>query len=201
MEVHVPVIIRDDILQSVEKPARYTGGELNSIIKDPSKASIRFAFCFPDVYEVGASNLGLEILYHLVNGLSHAQAERCYCPSDDMETLMRQKDIPLFSLESRMPLASFEIVGFSLQYELCATNVLSMLEMARIPIFSKDRDFGFPLVIGGGPMTANPEPVADFFDAIVLGEGEEVIQEIIAAVQSFKKSGSTDRWAAGPAGP
>lgn len=175
----------DKILPLVQRPARYINRELNSTrkIKD---SQITVCFCFPDLYEVGASNLGLEILYHLVNENENAIAERCYAPAPDMENILRQEKIPLFSLESQAPLGEFDIIGFSLQYELCATNVLNMLDLAGLPVFSAQREKMFPIVIGGGPVTSNPEPLADFFDAFVLGEGEEAVGEIIETVAKFK---------------
>lgn len=174
----------NNILPLVQRPSRYTNHELNSVRKE--KADVNVCFCFPDLYEIGASNLGLEILYHIVNARSDARAERCYCPDLDMEKMLKGKGIPLFSLESKAALKEFEIVGFTIQYELCSTNVLSMLDMAGIPLLARDRADVFPLVIGGGPMTANPEPLADFFDAFVIGEGEEAINEIIDEVKSSK---------------
>ncbi|MBN1823775.1 MAG: TIGR03960 family B12-binding radical SAM protein [Endomicrobiales bacterium] len=172
----------DKILPLVQRPARYINHEWNS---HPSKTDgVSVCFCFPDLYEVGASNLGIEILYHLVNSTSGAWAERCYAPATDLEDRMKKEGIPLFSLESHKPLKDFDIIGFSLHYELCATNILNMMSLAGIPQFAKDRaSGGYPLIIGGGPVMANPEPYADFFDALVIGEGEDVILEIIERVK------------------
>ncbi len=190
MEVHVPVIIRDDILQSVEKPARYTGGELNSIIKDPSKASIRFAFCFPDVYEVGMSHLGMRILYSLLNEREDTYCERVFAPWTDMESRMRENGIPLFSLETREPVGNFDFVGFTLQYEMSYTNILNMLDLAGIPLRRTDRNEGKPFVCAGGPCAYNPEPLADFVDFFMLGEGEEIINEVMDVYGEWKKEGA-----------
>jgi radical SAM family uncharacterized protein len=191
MEVNVPVIIRDDILQSVEKPARYTGGELNSIIKDPSKVSIRFAFCFPDVYEVGMSHLGMRILYNLLNEREDTYCERVFAPWTDMEARMRENGIPLFSLETRQAVGSFDFVGFTLQYEMSYTNILNMLDLAGIPLERADRGEGQPFVCAGGPCAYNPEPLADFIDFFMLGEGEEIINEVMDVYGEWKKEGAS----------
>jgi len=185
----VPVAIRDDILQSVEKPARYTGGELNSIKKDFSSVDIRFAFCFPDVYEVGMSHLGMRILYHLLNEREDTCCERVFAPWTDMESRMRENGIPLFSLESREPMSSFDFVGFTLQYEMSYTNILNMLDLAGIPLLSRDRGEEHPFVCAGGPCAYNPEPLADFIDFFMLGEGEEIINEVMDAYKEWKKEG------------
>jgi radical SAM superfamily enzyme YgiQ (UPF0313 family) len=172
------------ILPFVSKPARYINSEWNSVHKtvtDP--ATVKTCFCFPDVYEVGASNLGIEILYHIVNNRADAVAERCFCPDTDMQQLLRKENAPLFSLESQSSLKSFHIIGFSLQYELCYTNVLTMLDLAGIPLLSKDRKNLFPLVIAGGPTCCNPAPVSDYFDLFVVGEGEDVINKIVDTVK------------------
>ena len=175
----------DKILPLVQRPARYINSEWNS--HAPKKdADTSVCFCFPDVYEVGASNLGIEILYHLVNDTTSARAERCFCPAKDLEDKLRADNFQLFSLESKTPLKEFDIVGFSLHHELCAGNLMNMLDLAGIPKLSAERKDMFPLVIGGGPVTANPEPFADFFDALVLGEGEDAIKDIINVVQKFK---------------
>ena len=183
----MPVTIRDDILQSVEKPARYTGGELNSISKDPSGVDIRFAFCFPDTYEVGMSHLGMRILYGLLNERNDTYCERVFAPWTDMETKMRENDIPLFSLETREPVGSFDFVGFTLQYEMSYTNILNMLDLAGIPLLSTDRKDGDPLVCAGGPCAYNAEPLADFVDFFMMGEGEEIINEVMDEYARCKK--------------
>lgn len=176
----------DNILPLVSRPSRYIDGELNSF-KPKENPTARICLCFPDIYEIGASGLGIEILYHLINDKTDASAERCYCPDTDMEQKLRESKLPLFALESKRPLKEFDIIGFTLQYELCSTNVLNILDLAGLPVLSKDRGDVFPLIIGGGPMTANPEPLADFFDAFVLGEGEEAIIEILEKVGRWKK--------------
>ncbi len=190
LEVFVPVVIRDDILQSVEKPARYTGGELNSIKKDPSKTNIRFAFCFPDVYEVGMSHLGMKILYSLLNERDDTYCERVFAPWTDMEARMRENGIPLFSLETRSAVGDFDIVGFTLQYEMSYTNILNMLDLAGIPLHSADRQEGMPFVCAGGPCAYNPEPLADFIDFFMLGEGEEIINEVMDEYRQWKRDGA-----------
>lgn len=185
------VVIRDDILQSVEKPARYTGGELNSVVKDPAKAEIRFAFCFPDVYEVGMSHLGLRILYGLLNERDDTYCERVFAPWTDMEAKMRENGITLFSLETRSPVSEFDIVGFTLQYEMSYTNILNMLDLAGIPLRRTDRGNGMPFVCAGGPCAYNPEPLADFVDFFILGEGEEVINEVLDVYRQWKKDNTS----------
>lgn len=185
----MPVTIRDDILQSVQKPARYTGGELNSIIKDPLTVDIRFAFCFPDVYEVGMSHLGMRILYGLLNKRDDTYCERIFAPWTDMEAVMRENSIPLFSLETREPVGNFDLVGFTLQYEMSYTNILNMLNLSGIPLLRTDRKEGHPFVCAGGPCACNAEPLADFIDFFVLGEGEEVINEVLDAYKQWKNEG------------
>lgn len=161
------------VLLSVQKPARYTGGELNSIVKAEDTRYSRFAFCFPDTYEIGMSHLGMKILYHMLNERSDTYCERCYMPWTDMQSLMIESDIPLFSIETRTPLHEFDIVGFTLQYEMCYSNVLHMLELGRIPLYTSERGADDPLVIAGGPCAFNIEPMAEFFDAVFIGESEE----------------------------
>jgi radical SAM family uncharacterized protein/radical SAM-linked protein len=175
-------------LSLVSKPVRYLGGEINSIKKDRSEVRLKFCLAFPDVYEVGMSHLGIQILYHILNGRKEIACERVFAPWIDMEKVLREKGIPLSSLESSSPLHQFDVLGFSLQYELCFTNVINMLDLSGIPLFSKDRDERFPLIIAGGPTAFNPEPVADFFDAIVIGDGEEVALEICDVVLQWKES-------------
>ena len=177
-----------ELLPLVSKPVRYLGREINSIRKDPSEVRLKFCFAFPDVYEVGMSHLGIQILYHILNSKNGVACERVFAPWVDMEKVLREKRIPLSSLESSIPLNQFDILGFSLQYELCFTNVLNMLDLSNIPFFSRDRDERFPLIIAGGPTAFNPEPVADFFDAIVIGDGEEVTLEICDLALQWKES-------------
>lgn len=178
-----------DLLSLVSKPTRYLGQEINSIRKDPSSVRLKFCLAFPDVYEVGMSHLGIQILYHILNERKEIACERVFAPWMDMEKALREKRVPLSSLESSIPLRQFDILGFSLQYELSLTNVLNMLELSDIPLFSKDRDEHFPLIIAGGPTVFNPMPVADFFDAFVIGDGEEVVLEISNLVIQWKASG------------
>lgn len=177
-----------ELLLLVSKPIRYLGGEVNSIKKDLSQVKLRFCLAFPDVYEVGMSHLGIHILYHILNNRKEILCERAFAPWVDMERVLRDKKISLCSLESSLPLGQFDLVGFSLQYELNFTNLLNMLDLSHIPFFSKDRDERFPLLIAGGPTVFNPEPISDFFDAIVIGDGEEVILEISDLVLQWKEA-------------
>jgi len=179
----------DGILRQVTKPVRYIGNEYNMVEKDPSKVLIRFAFAFPDVYEVGMSHLGMKILYHLMNGREDTYCERVFAPWTDMEQLMREKGIPLFALESKDPIVGFDFVGFTLQYEMCYTNVINMLDLAGIPLKWWERGQHHPFVIAGGPCAYNVEPLADFFDLVVMGDGEEVINELLDAYRQWKMQG------------
>lgn len=176
------------LLPQVEKPGRYTGGELNQVVKDWEQTQTHIALIFPDLYDLGMSNLGLAILYDLINARSDALAERAYAPWVDMEELLRRSGLPLYSLETHHPLAQFDILGFSLPYETLYTNVLNILDLAGIPLFAQDRTAEHPLVIAGGHACYNPEPMHAFIDAFVIGEGEEVIHEIITAHQAWKQS-------------
>lgn len=182
----------EKILENVEKPVRYLGNEWNSVHKDLDKIEVRFVFAFPDVYEIGMSHLGIKILYHLLNEKDDIFAERVFAPWVDMERELRESGIPLFSLETREPLKNFDFIGFTLQYELSYTNVLNMLDLAQIPLLSAERDENHPFIIGGGPCAFNPEPLADFFDFFVIGEGEQVILEILDLYKTWKK-GKGDR--------
>ncbi len=177
----------DRILLKVQKPGRYVGGELNSITKDWDKVATKVAFVFPDIYDIGVSNVGLKILYDQVNQREDALAERAYAPWLDMEALMREHEIPLYTLESKRPLADFDIIGVSLPYETLYTNTLNILDLAGIPVRSDERDETHPIIVAGGHSTMNPEPMHAFIDAFVVGEGEEVIHDIINTVQSFKR--------------
>lgn len=177
------------ILQKVTKPGRYTGNEWNSVKKAHDKVAVRFALAMPDVYEVGMSNLGLKILYQILNDRSDTAAERVYAPWVDMEAEMRQHSIPLFSLESFTPLNEFDLIGFSLQYELSYSNVLNMLDLAGVPLLTEDRSEDCPFVIAGGPCTYNAEPVALFFDFFILGEGEEIIVEVVENYKKWRQGG------------
>ncbi len=179
-------------LLEVQKPSRYIGGETGSIIKDISKIDVRFAFCFPDSYDIGMSHLGMKILYSLINERENYWCERCFAPSEDFEAVMRENDIPLYALESLDPIKDFDFIGFTMQYELSYTNVLNMLDLAGIPVFASERseELG-QIVVAGGPCVCNPEPLADFFDLFILGEGEEVNLELMDLYNEMKKSGAT----------
>lgn len=183
------------LLQSVAKPARYVGGEWNSVSKQlPADGGLtRFAFCFPDTYEIGMSNLALRILYDMLNKRQDTWCERVFAPWTDMEQKMRQLGLPLFSIESRTPLSEFDLIGFTLQYELSYTNVLNMLDLGGVPLLSADRKDGDPLVIAGGPAAFNAEPMADFFDLVLIGEGEEVLGELLDLFRQWKAAGKTGR--------
>ena len=180
-------------LTQVQKPARYTGGEYNEVIKDPAGIDVRFAFCFPETYEIGMSFLGEKILYELLNRHENWWCERAFMPWTDMKAKMEELHIPLYALESKDPLTKFDVVGFTLEYELCYTNILAMLDMAGIPLRAADRDESWPLIIAGGPCVCNAEPMADFFDVMQLGEGEQMLQDICAEVEKAKKQGLTRR--------
>ena len=179
----------ENMLMKVQKPGRYTGGELNSVTKDKDKVGIRFAFCFPDLYEVGMSHLGMKILYGLFNAMEDVWCERVFAPDTDMEALMRENHIPLFGLESRDPIKEFDFIGFTLQYEMSYTAILNMLDLAGLPLHAADRDENCPLVVAGGPCACNPEPLADFIDLFTLGEGEEVNAELLDLYRLHKKRG------------
>ncbi len=181
----------EKILQYVQKPARYSGGELNSVIKDPERVSLRYAFCFPDLYEIGMSHLGMKILYSLVNSREEYWCERVFAPDSDMEEQMRKNNIELFALESEDPIKSFDIVGFTLMYELSYTNVLNMLDLAGIPLKSADRQALTPIICCGGPCACNPEPIADFVDLVFLGDGEESTLQVLDLLNACKKNGES----------
>ena len=181
----------EKILQYVQKPARYSGGELNSVIKDPERVSLRYAFCFPDLYEIGMSHLGMKILYSLVNSREEYWCERVFAPDSDMEEQMRKNNIELFALESEDPIKSFDIVGFTLMYELSYTNVLNMLDLAGIPLKSADRQALTPIICCGGPCACNPEPIADFVDLVFLGDGEESTLQVLDLLNVCKKNGES----------
>jgi len=184
--------INDEILRSVEKPSRYTGNEWNQVNKDIAGLKTRFAFCFPDVYEVGMSHLGMRILYHLINERDDTYCERVFAPWVDMEQRMRENSIPLFALESKDAVKDFDFLGFTLQYEMSYTNILNMLDLAGVPIRSSERTKGHPFVCAGGPCAYNPEPLSDIMDFFILGEGEEVINEVLDEYRKWKNS-STSR--------
>jgi len=183
----------DDILRKVTRPGRYTGGEWNSLVKDWDSTPIKIAFSYPDIYEIGMSNIALPILYDLCNCQPDVLAERVFAPWVDMEAEMRARGIPLFSLESRRPLKDFDIIGFSLGYELTYTNVLNMLDLAQIPVLAAERDEDHPLVIAGGSCVLNPEPMADFIDLFVIGDGEEVVIELLDGYRQWQKTGGASK--------
>ena len=176
---------------SIEKPARYIGGEYNSVMKDKEQVDVRFCMCFPDVYEIGMSHLGIQILYDMFNRREDTWCERVYSPWPDLHKVMKEQHIPLFALESQDPLKEFDFLGITLQYEMCYTNILQVLDLAEIPIWSKDREKGDPIVIGGGPCSYNPEPIADFFDIFYIGEGETVYGDLIELYKIYKHSDMT----------
>lgn len=186
------VKLEQEMLQAVEKPARYTGGEWNTQPKDSAAVLCRIALAMADVYEVGMSNLGLKILYEILNRRDDVAAERVYAPWLDMEEEMRRRGVPLFSLETFQEISSFDVIGFSLQYELLITNTLNMLDLAGIPLHAAERAEAHPFVIGGGPCVYNTEPIADFFDFFVLGDGEEIVAEVCDALIAWKKAGRPD---------
>jgi len=187
--------ILDELVLRAEKPSRYVGGEFGAVEKDLAAAAVRFALAFPDTYEVGMSNLGFRLLYALLNDRPEIACERVFLPWPDMEAMLRQKGLPLFSIESRAPVAAFDVLGITLQFELSYTSALALLELSGIPLLAKDRTDDQPLVVGGGPCAYNPEPVADFFDCFVVGEGEEVALELSDAVREsgFRRGGATRR--------
>ena len=183
--------LNDDILLNIEKPARYIGGEVNSVMKDKDKVDIRFAMCFPDVYEIGMSHLGIQILYDMFNRREDTWCERVYSPWLDMDKVLREKDIPLFALESQDPVQDFDFLGITIQFEMCYTNILQILDLSHIPLHAEDRTETDPIVIGGGPCAYNPEPLAEFFDIFYIGEGETVYDELLDTYKTWKKSGGS----------
>ena len=185
--------LSDEILLSIEKPARYIGNEMNCVIKDKEKVDIRFAFCFPDVYEIGMSHLGMQILYHDFNRYDDVWCERVFSPWLDLDKVMREKSIPLFALESQEPVKDFDFLGFTLQYEMCYTNILQVLDLSGIPFKTVERDENDPIVIGGGPCVYNPEPIADFFDLFYIGEGEVQYRPLFDLYKECKKNGESRR--------
>lgn len=185
--------LSDEILMSVEKPARYTGNEINMVKKDPASVDVRFCMCFPDVYEIGMSHLGIQILYDMFNQWEDTYCERVYSPWPDLDKIMREKHIPLFALESQQPIKEFDFLGITLQYEMCYTNILQVLDLSGIPLYTKDRTMEDPFVVCGGPCTYNPEPIADFFDLVYIGEGETSYRELLDKYKDWKKSGKSRR--------
>lgn len=179
-------ILFDELLDKVEKPGRYTGKEFNEIVKEEDASTVKIALAFPDLYEIGMSYLGFKILYDIINKRDDALAERVFSPAVDMEELLRERQIPVFSLETYRPLNSFDIVGFTIQHELCYSNILNLLELGQIPLRSEERKEDDPLIIAGGPCAFNPEPLSAFIDLFVIGEGEEIIGEIIEVYKRWK---------------
>ena len=186
--------LSDEILMQIEKPARYIGNELNSVVKE-NTSQIRFAMCFPDVYEIGMSHLGIQILYDMFNRREDTWCERVYSPWPDLHKVMKEQNIPLFGLESQEPIKNFDFIGITLQYEMCYTNILQILDLAQIPLRAKDRKEEDPIVLGGGPCTYNPEPIADFFDCFYIGEGETQYDTFLNLYKQMKEDGSYTRQA------
>lgn len=183
--------LSDEILMTIEKPARYIGNEVNSVTKDPDQIDIRFCMCFPDVYEIGMSHLGIQILYDLFNRRQDTWCERVYSPWVDLDRIMREKEIPLFALESQDPVKDFDFLGITIQYEMCYTNILQILDLSKIPLIARERTDEDPIVIGGGPCTYNPEPLADFFDLFYIGEGETVYDQLLDSYKEHRKNGGS----------
>ncbi|MBR1930629.1 MAG: TIGR03960 family B12-binding radical SAM protein [Lachnospiraceae bacterium] len=183
--------LSDDILMKIEKPARYIGNEVNAVIKDKEKIAVRFAMCFPDVYEIGMSHLGIQILYAMLNSMEDVWCERVYSPWLDLDAIMRKEQIPLFALESQDPIKDFDFLGVTIQYEMCYTNILQVLDLAQIPLLAADRGEDCPIVIGGGPCAYNPEPIAAFFDMFYIGEGETQYQNLIELYKRCKTEGQS----------
>ena len=183
--------LSDEILMTIDKPARYIGNEINSVVKDTSEVDIRFAMCFPDVYEIGMSHLGIQILYDMFNKRQDTWCERVYSPWPDLHEIMKEQNIPLFGLESQDPVKNFDFLAITLQYEMCYTNILQILDLSQIPLKSKDRTDSDPLVIGGGPCSYNPEPIADFFDIFYIGEGETRYDDLLDLYKEMKCAGKS----------
>ena len=182
--------LSDEILMQVEKPARYIGNEVNAIMKKRDEVQVRFAMCFPDVYEIGMSHLGIQIIYDMLNRFEDVWCERVYSPWVDLDAIMRKESIPLFALESQEPIKNFDFLGITIQYEMCYTNILQVLDLAGIPLLSKDRSEEDPIVIGGGPCTYNPEPISDFFDLFYIGEGETQYRKLLDVYKECREKGA-----------
>ncbi len=181
----------DEVLLTIEKPARYIGNEINMVVKNPEEVDVRFCMCFPDVYEIGMSHLGIQILYDMFNQREDTYCERVYSPWPDLDQIMREKKIPLFALESQQPVKEFDFLGITLQYEMCYTNILQIIDLAQIPMFASQRGEEDPIIVGGGPCSYNPEPIADFFDIFYIGEGETVYFQMIDLYKEVKSNGGT----------
>ena len=185
--------LNDELLLKIDKPARYIGNEVNSVMKNPDSVDIRFAMCFPDVYEIGMSHLGIQILYDMFNQRDDVYCERVYSPWTDLHPILKEKKIPLFALESQDPIRDFDFLGITIQYEMCYTNIVQILDLSQIPILAKDRKGRDPFVIGGGPCVYNPEPLADFFDLFYIGEGETSYDALFTIYKEWKASGAERR--------
>ncbi|MBO5523357.1 MAG: TIGR03960 family B12-binding radical SAM protein, partial [Roseburia sp.] len=183
--------LSDEILMKIDKPVRYIGNELNSVKKDKEQVDIRFVMCFPDVYEIGMSHLGIQILYDMFNRREDVWCERVYSPWPDLHAVLKEQQIPLFSLESQEPVKNADFLGITIQYEMCYTNILQILDLSQIPLLSKDRTWEYPLVIGGGPCTYNPEPIADFFDLFYMGEGEVQYDALLDLYKTMRGEGAS----------
>lgn len=183
--------LSDEILMEIEKPARYIGNEVNMVKKNPEDIDIRFCMCFPDVYEIGMSHLGIQIIYDTINKREDAYCERVYSPWPDLDKIMREQNIPLFSLETQTPIKKFDFLGITLQYEMCYTNILQILELSGIPIWAKERTLEDPIVFGGGPCSYNPEPIADFFDVFYIGEGETRYHDVFELYKKLRQQGAS----------
>ena len=183
--------LNDEILLTIDKPARYIGNEVNAVVKNPADVAIRFAMCFPDVYEIGMSHLGIQILYDMFNSREDIWCERVYSPWSDLDKIMREQQIPLFALESQDPIKDFDFLGITIQYEMCYTNILQILDLSQIPLRAKDRTWDHPIVIGGGPCTYNPEPLADFFDIFYMGEGETEYMHLMDLYKESRANGDS----------
>ena len=183
----IKLALSDEILMKIDKPARYIGNELNSVKKRPETVSIRFVMCFPDVYEIGMSHLGIQILYDMFNKRQDVWCERVYSPWPDLHKIMKEEEIPLFSLESQEPVKNSDFLGITLQYEMCYTNVLQILDLSGIPLSACERGENDPIVIGGGPCAYNPEPIAEFFDLFYIGEGETRYRDLLDLYKECRK--------------
>ena len=179
----------DEIFMQVEKPARYIGNEINAVMKDKNSVDVRFCMCFPDIYEIGMSHLGIQILYSMFNSWEDVWCERVYSPWIDLDKILREKQIPLFALESQEPVRNMDFLGITLQYEMCYTNILQILDLSQIPLFAADRGENEPIVIGGGPCSYNPEPIAEFFDLFYIGEGETQYRALMDLYKANRKAG------------
>ncbi|MBQ5918666.1 MAG: B12-binding domain-containing radical SAM protein, partial [Lachnospiraceae bacterium] len=183
--------LTDEILMSIDKPARYIGQEVNMVKKDLNDVDVRFAMCFPDVYEIAMSHLGIQILYDMFNNMDGVYCERVYSPWTDLDKIMREQNIPLFTLETQSPVKEMDFLGITIQYEMCYTNILQILDLSKIPFMAIERSEDDPIVIGGGPCTYNPEPIADFFDIFYMGEGETQYKALIDLYRENRSNGGS----------